>query len=193
MKTIYALPLIFILSARALGQQQPSVSSPPTTSEAKAVPLSVSAQARIAKMRSLFDGKTLDGWVCATNAWTVRDGAMASLGAGRGVIYTQHEYLNYRLIFTMRHVSGQPDHQACVLIYGTIPPSGQKGLDALGAIQFQPPNGGHWDYRSGHNNSGAPLVPGQNSRKGLQTRTARPSRRKAFTSHNCVNGLASKR
>src|SRR5262245_9524055 len=155
MKTIYALLMTFILSARVLGQQQPSVSSSTTTSEAsKPVPLSGSAQARIAKMKSLFDGKTLDGWVCATNAWTVKDGAMVSLGAGRGVIYSQREYSNYRLIFTMRHVSGQPDHQACVLIYGTIPPAGQKGLDALGAIQFQPPNGGHWDYRPGHNNSG---------------------------------------
>jgi 3-keto-disaccharide hydrolase len=155
MKTIYALPLTFILSARVLGQQQTSVSSPTTTSEAsKPVPLSASAQGRIAKMASLFDGKTLDGWVCATNAWTVKDGAMVSLGAGREVIYTQREYSNYRLIFTMRHVSGQPDHQACVLIYGTTPPAGQKGLDALGAIQFQPPNGGHWDYRPGHNNAG---------------------------------------
>ena len=92
-------------------------------------------------MKPIFDGKALDGWVFATNAWTVKDGAMASLGAGRGVIYTKREYTNYRLIFTMRHVSGQPDHQACVLIFGSTPPAGEKGLDALGAIQFQPPNG----------------------------------------------------
>jgi hypothetical protein len=105
-------------------------------------------------MTPLFDGATLDGWVYSTNAWAVKDSAMASLGAGRGVIYTKREYTNYRLIFTMRHVSGAPDHQACVLIYGTMPPTGQKGLDALGAIQFQPPNGFNWDYRPGHNNSG---------------------------------------
>lgn len=24
----------------------------------------------------------------------------------------------------------------------------------MGGIQFQVPNGGHWDYRKGHNNSG---------------------------------------
>jgi len=82
---------------------------------------------------------------------------MASLGAGRGVIYTKREFADYRLIFTMRHVSGKPDHEACVLIYGTAPTAGQKGMDALGAIQFQPPNGGHWDYRPGHNNSGKEL------------------------------------
>lgn len=79
---------------------------------------------------------------------------MASTGAGRGVIYTAEDYDSFRLIFNIRHVSGQPDHQACVLIFCARPPEGQKGLDALGGIQFQPPNGGHWDYRPGHNNSG---------------------------------------
>ena len=104
---------------------------------------------------SLFDGKSLDGWIqIPTNSWTVKDGAMASTGAGRGVIYTTNQYTNYRLIFSMRHVSGQPDHQACVLIFCARPAEGQKALDALAGIQFQVPNGGHWDYRSGHNNSG---------------------------------------
>jgi hypothetical protein len=90
-------------------------------------------------------------------SWTVKDGAMSSLGAGRGVIYTKGEYGNFRLLFTIRHVSGQPDHQACILIFCTTPPEGQKGLDALAGIQFQPPNGGSWDYRPGKNNSGQGL------------------------------------
>ena len=116
-------------------------------------------------MTPLFDGKTLDGWkasvkgtnaVDITKAWTVKDGAMASLGEGRGVLHTEKEYGNYRLIFTMRHVSGQPDHQACVLIFCAAPAEG-KALDALGGIQFQPPNGGSWDYRPGKNNSGKGL------------------------------------
>ena len=145
MKIICSLALWITLSARLLGQQPPE----------KPAPLSASARAAIAKMTPLFDDKTLEGWVCATNnAWIVKDGAMASLGAGRGVIYTQREFINYRFVLTIRHVSGQPDHQACVLIYGTTPPAGQEGLDALGAFQFQPPSGYGWDYRPGHNNSG---------------------------------------
>jgi hypothetical protein len=79
---------------------------------------------------------------------------MASRGAGRGVIYTKDDYSKYRLVFLMRHVSGKPDHQACVLIFCARPEEGKKASDALGAIQFQPPNGGHWDYRPGHNNAG---------------------------------------
>ncbi len=86
--------------------------------------------------------------------WVVKDGAMASTGSGRGVIYTAKDYSRYRLMFTMRHISGDPDHQACVLIFCTRPQNGEKPLDALGGIQFQVPNGGHWDYRPGMNNNG---------------------------------------
>jgi hypothetical protein len=92
----------------------------------------------------------------ATTGWVVKDGAMASTGAGRGVIYTAKDYSRYRLMFTMRHVSGNPDHQACVLIFCNRPQPGEKALDALAGIQFQVPNGGHWDYRPGMNNNGGP-------------------------------------
>jgi len=79
---------------------------------------------------------------------------MASTGTGRGVIYTAGDYARFRLLFTMRHVSGNPDHQACVLIFCTRPAPGEVPLDALGGIQFQVPRGGHWDYRPGQNNAG---------------------------------------
>jgi hypothetical protein len=114
----------------------------------------------------LFDGKTLDGWIqiengypgelakTSSSGWMVRDGVMASMGTGRGVIYTMKDYSRYRLMFTMRHVSGKPDHQACVLIFCTRPQAEEKPLDALGGIQFQVPNGGHWDYRPGRNDAG---------------------------------------
>ncbi len=57
-------------------------------------------------------------------------------------------------MFAMRHISGNPDHRACVLIFCSRPQPGEKPLDALGGIQFQVPNGGHWDYRPGMNNNG---------------------------------------
>ncbi|MDE3097868.1 MAG: DUF1080 domain-containing protein [Verrucomicrobiota bacterium] len=86
--------------------------------------------------------------------WRVKDGVIASTGAGRGTLYTKGDYDHFRLMFQIRHVSGKPDHQACVLIFCTRPEAGEKPLDALGGIQFQVPNGGHWDYRRGHNNGG---------------------------------------
>jgi hypothetical protein len=89
--------------------------------------------------------------------WVVKDGAIASTGSGRGVIYTVSDYERYRLLFTMRHVSGDPDHQACVIIFGARPPAGERAADALAGIQFQPPKGGRWDYRPGRNNDGGAL------------------------------------
>src|SRR5256885_1941134 len=74
--------------------------------------------------------------------------------AGRGVLATRESFGRYRIIFDMRHVSGSPDHQACVLVFCTAPTAGEKPLDALGGIQFQGPSGGSWDYRKGHNNGG---------------------------------------
>jgi Domain of Unknown Function (DUF1080) len=106
----------------------------------------------------IFDGKTLDGWTqIPANSWIVKDGAMASKGTGRGVIYTKDDYTKYRLFFTMRHVKadGGGDHEACILLFGARPEEGKKPLDALGAIQFQVPNGGHWDYRPGQNKGGS--------------------------------------
>jgi hypothetical protein len=104
----------------------------------------------------LFDGESLAGWIQVPDetGWEVKDGAMASTGAGRGVIYTEGDYGRFRLLFTMRHVRGEDDHHACVLIFCTRPQAGDKPLDALGGIQFQVPLGGHWDYRPGHNDDG---------------------------------------
>ncbi|HEV2328126.1 MAG TPA: DUF1080 domain-containing protein [Verrucomicrobiae bacterium] len=146
-----------LLSANVMSQSVPNIPSfPPPTRVSQAT------LDKIGKMTPIFDGQTLDGWdasVKGTNqpdkatVWTVTDGALASLGAGRGVLYTDKSYTHYRIIFTMRHVSGNKDHQACVLVY-CDPPANGNALDALGGIQFQVPNGGHWDYRPGHNNGG---------------------------------------
>jgi hypothetical protein len=95
----------------------PAVEGQPAATSA----LSQAALEKMGKMTTLFDGKTLERWHCATNAWVVKEGAMASTGAGRGVIQTKADYGHFRLIFKMRHVSGQPDHQACVLIFCTRP------------------------------------------------------------------------
>ena len=86
--------------------------------------------------------------------WVVKDGVIASSGNGRGVMYTANDYGRYRLMFTMRHVSGKPDHPACVLIFCTRPHADEMPLDALGGVQFDVPSGGHWDYRPGMNKDG---------------------------------------
>jgi hypothetical protein len=106
-------------------------------------------------MTAIFDGKTLSGWrQDPADSWMVKDGMIGSRGAGRGVLFTTRAYRNYRIILDVRHVSGNPDHQACVLFFGLMPAKGEKPVDMLKAIQFQVPLGGTWDYRDGHHNDG---------------------------------------
>jgi len=152
------------LCCRLIAQPATNVSSaslqpPVTRMRPPETHLSPQTLARINEMTPLFDAKSLDGWIqVPENSWAVKDGAMASLGLGRGVIYTKGEFGNFRLIFSLRHLGGPPqDHQAGVLIFCATPEKGQKGLDALGGIQFQPPKGWSWDYRPGKNNSGKGL------------------------------------
>jgi len=101
------------------------------------------------KLVSIFDGKTLTGWTQSkAGLWSVKGGAIHGNGTARGWIYYKQQAGTFRWIFTVRQVSG--NHAPTVLIWGTLVPL----KDALSAIQFQPPNGGHWDYRPGHNNGG---------------------------------------
>jgi hypothetical protein len=136
----------FAGAAPAPAQSAPSSTSGDASIPPPAVPLPPG-------MAPLFDGKTLEGWVqLPADSWTVKDGMIASRGVARGVIYTAKQYGNYRIIFDVRHVSGKPDHQPCVLFFGVVPAGGEKPRDALGAEQFIVPGGSHWDYRKGHNN-----------------------------------------
>ena len=90
----------------------------------------------------------------AVAGWAVKDGVIASTGSGRGVMYTTRDFERYRLLFKVRHLSGNPDHPACVLVFCTRPQAGEIPIDALAGIQFDVPSGGHWDYRPGMNRDG---------------------------------------
>ena len=108
-----------------------------------------------AGMTRIFDRKSLAGWrQDPADSWMVKDGIIGSRGVGRGVLFTAKAYRNYRIVFDVRHVSGNPDHQACVLFFGLMPPESEKPVDMLKGIQFQVPLGGTWDYRDGHHNDG---------------------------------------
>jgi hypothetical protein len=143
--------LALLLSAQPASAQPAAPTTAPTDVglvQPSSVPLP-------SEMTRIFDGKTLDGWQqIPANSWTVKNGVLASLGVGRGVCYTTGQWDRYRIIFDIRHVYGNKDHQACVLVFCTPPVEGEKPLDALGGIQFQVPNAGHWDYRKGYNNGG---------------------------------------
>ena len=100
----------------------------------------------LAKMRALFNGKTLDGWEYNSNAWSIVEGAMRGTGKG-GNIFTKEDYGSFRLIFTSRVASpeGNPgrDHLG-VLFWGERTTNYSTGK----ALQVQPPHGAMWDYRA---------------------------------------------
>jgi hypothetical protein len=68
------------------------------------VALLLSASPSATAALSLFDGNTLDGWrQVPTNSWTVKDGVMASTGAGRGYIYIDpHEWSRVEILVNAR-------------------------------------------------------------------------------------------
>jgi Domain of Unknown Function (DUF1080) len=158
------MPLVLLTASLALtaailtGCQAPNAgtAATATTATATTTPAATPPAVTGSGYTVLFDGTTLNGWIqIPDKSWTVKDGAIASLGVGRGVIYTANDYSYYRLIFTARHIPvAKHDHAQCFLIFCTRPTPGEKPLDALGGVQFQIPNGGHWDYRKGHNNGG---------------------------------------
>jgi hypothetical protein len=153
MKSVWYATTVAVIGAASI-LWGASNSAEPRDDKEKQIP--ALPEAVVKQTKPIFDVKTLDGWVqVPDDSWEVKDGAMASKGAGRGVIYTRDDYKKYRLVFVMRHTPAkQQDHQPCVLIFCTRPEEGKKPLDALAGIQFQPPNGGHWDYRPGVNKAG---------------------------------------
>jgi len=156
------LMTIFALAAFAQSSAPAPASAPaPTTQESiasiGAIPPPTAPMPP--NMQRIFDGKSTEDWrQIPPDSWTVKNGILASLGSARGVIYTAKEYDRYRVIFDVRHVSGKPDHRAGVLVFcdtmSVTPVEGEKPTTTLNGVQFQVPNGGHWDYRKGKNNAG---------------------------------------
>jgi hypothetical protein len=105
--------------------------------------------------KSIFDGKTTTGWTSwgktATGIgvvegnWDVVEAALHSVGTARNVLASNGDYLNFRLIFSIKHSGG--GHQPCIVIWGRRPPPN----DAMGGIQIQAPHTNMWDYRPGQN------------------------------------------
>jgi len=101
---------------------------------------------------SMFDGKDLNGWTSSQSGlWAAQNGVIHGNGTARGWLYYNTNVGTFRWIFNVRQLPNTgKGHAPTVLIWGTNNPV----RDALSAIQFQPPNGGHWDYRPGKNTGG---------------------------------------
>ena len=102
---------------------------------------------------SMFDGKSLTGWTASSSAgWTIVNSTLHSTGNARGYLYySKQTVTDFRWIFNVkRYAITGAAHDPTVLVWGVTSPL----RDALSAIQFQPPNSYHWDYRPGMNIAG---------------------------------------
>jgi hypothetical protein len=136
-----------------------------TTSNSVALPSApppaLPASETLKRMVPLFDGKTLHGWECDTNVWSVRDGALHGTGK-YGQVFTKDDYANFRLLVTARVVTPEintGNGHLGVLFWGDRPAAGTWGT--AGALQVQPPHGAMWDYRINKNVNPVRVVPKQ--------------------------------
>jgi hypothetical protein len=132
---------------------------PPTPATATAIPTPpappppappIPPPASCTNCRSIFDGKSLEGWAMEKpGSFVVKNGAIASTGPGSH-IWTREEFTDYRLFFTLRQVGNEPGkgHRPSVTFLGKSPdPAAPKFPRGLMGVQLQPPHGGAWDYR----------------------------------------------
>jgi hypothetical protein len=113
-------------------------------------PVTASSSGGCCPAKNAVDGKATTRWASAAGKdpqWIYVD-----LGVTAQVSRVRLQW--DKSCATAYRVQTSADHATwtapTVLIWGTTNPI----RDALSAIQFQPPNGGHWDYRPGHNNGG---------------------------------------
>ena len=67
--------------------------------------LTLSASADEKKVKVLFNGKNLDGWVpvnTAESTWSVRDGMLICTGKPIGVMRSEKQYENFILVIEWR-------------------------------------------------------------------------------------------
>ena len=149
-------------SAGTGGSEGQADAAPPSGDGPAAVdPGPAGAFALCPKCKPMFDGKSFDGWVLSpAAAFEVKAGVFASTGkvaGGEAHAWTKDDYGEYRIFFTVRHVSGK--HLPCTVMFGIRPPEGKAPARGMNGIQFQPPKGGSWDYRPGK--GGEPYMSGR--------------------------------
>jgi hypothetical protein len=123
-------------------------SAPPAAADAGA-PISANPMLQpygCTNCKPIFNGMNLDGWA-TKGGWEVREGGILASTGQANDIWTTKTFGTYRLFFQVKQEKG--DHKPDVLFFGVTPTSAASAPRALRAAQFQPPNGGSWDYGAG--------------------------------------------
>jgi hypothetical protein len=101
-----------------------------------------------AGMTPLFDGKSLEGWDGNPAIWSVNPADMAirgKTGNGGQLINTKQSYLAFRLLVTAKMLITTTNHMGICFWGGPATPGRWQ---YNGCLDFMPPWGGLWDYKS---------------------------------------------
>jgi hypothetical protein len=143
------------LAAGLLWSQQAAAPAPPrpptipfTAAELQAIPL---APPRAGKSvtKTLFDGKTLNGWQGNLNWWSVKDGAIVAKSSDKvptNFLYTKDTYSDFRL--TLLSIMVGSENHAGVCFWGEIAEQGDNQWYTHGPLVIFP-SPSMWDYIEG--------------------------------------------
>ena len=139
------------LAAGLLWGQQAATPAPPrpplTLAELEAVPI-VPPRAGKSVTKTLFDGKTLEGWQGNPDWWSVRDGAIAGKFNDKvptNFLFTKDNYSDFRLTLSSKMV--ESENHAGVCFWGEIAEQGANKWYTHGPLVVFP-NPSMWDYNA---------------------------------------------
>ena len=96
--------------------------------------------------KTLFDGKTLNGWQGNPDWWSVEDGALVGKASGRvptTFLFTKETYSDFRLTLSSKMV--ESENHAGVCLWGEIAEQGVNKWYTRGPLVIFP-NASMWDY-----------------------------------------------
>ena len=126
-------------------QQQRAPTIPYTAAELEAIPLT---PPRVGKSvtKSIFDGRTLNGWQGNPDWWSVADGALRGKFHDKvptSFLFTTENYSDFRLTLLSKMV--ESDNHAGVAFWGEITAKGDNKWYTQGPLVVFP-NPSMWDY-----------------------------------------------
>ena len=140
------------VAAGLLWSQQPAAPAPPrppttpfTAAELEAIPLTP-PRVGASVTKTLFDGKTLNGWDGSSEWWSVADGAIRGKSSGKtptSFLYTKDNYSDFRLTLSSKMV--ESENHAGVCFWGQVVVEGDNKWGTRGPLVIFP-SPSMWDY-----------------------------------------------
>jgi hypothetical protein len=96
--------------------------------------------------KTLFDGKTLNGWDGSSEWWSVADGAIRGKSGGRvptSFLFTKDNYTDFRL--TLSSLMVESENHAGVCFWGQVVEEGANKWNTKGPLVIFP-SPSMWDY-----------------------------------------------